>query len=398
MPMIADNPKLKIAQLTSYYYPAISGVEAVCRGVSEELVRRGHEVHIFTSDRIPGRPPGERPPSVENINGVVVHRFKCYASAGHHGFFPGFIEPLANGGFDVIHSHGLRQPQSIMSAWIGARRNIPSILHVHGGFYSSGKLKRLAYDFHDRFARKGRVSRFDHFIVLSEAHKQFLLEMNFANERISIIRNAVEAAAFSEYDPLEFRRKNGLSDRKVILYVGRMHRYKRPDLIVSALPELVRTDASVMALFVGPDAGELDTIRNLANSLGVADHCKWLGSLVGKEKHEAYACSEFLALPADEDPYPLVLSEAMAHGKPVLTTDVVGQAPIIEANEAGVVVPPDDLDAVVAGAKRLLTDEAYSKTVGSNGRRLAETAFGAEAIVDEIEDLYLRLIKARSRD
>ena len=50
-------------------------------------------------------------------------------------------------------------------------------------------------------------------------------------------------------------------------------------------------------LFAGPDAGELEKIRELGDSLGVTEHYRWLGPLQGEEKHEAFECSEFLALP-----------------------------------------------------------------------------------------------------
>ena len=144
--------------------------------------------------------------------------------------------------------------------------------------------------------------------------------------------------------------------------------------------------------FAGPDAGELDKVRDLAERLRVTDYYKWLGPVRGEEKNEAFECSEFLALPSDDDPYPLTLLEAMAHGKPVVTTSGVGQAPVIEAHGAGIVVSPGDLDAIVAGATRLLTDETYRSAIAANARRLAESMFSVGSVVDEIELLYGSLV------
>ena len=107
------------------------------------------------------------------------------------------------------------------------------------------------------------------------------------------------------------------------------------------LPRLIEKEPDVFLLFVGPDAGEMEKVRELAERLGVTEYYKWLGPLQGEEKHEAFECAEFLALPSDEDPYPLVLLEAMAHGKPVLTTTVVGQASVISAHDAGIIVSPE---------------------------------------------------------
>ena len=84
----------------------------------------------------------------------------------------------------------------------------------------------------------------------------------------------------------------------------------------------------------------------------------------------------------------------MAHGKPVLTTTIVGQASVIGAHDAGIIVSPEDLDGIVDAAARLLTDETYRSAIGANARRLAETMFSVGAVVDDIESLYARLISA----
>ena len=44
--------------------------------------------------------------------GVNVHRYRSYVNAGHYGLFPGFVPALKSGGFDIVHAHGYRQPQS----------------------------------------------------------------------------------------------------------------------------------------------------------------------------------------------------------------------------------------------------------------------------------------------
>ena len=390
------SDSLKIAQLVPYYAPVIGGVEVVCQYISEELAARGHEVHVFTARRgHSGSPRREMPPE-ETINGVSVHRFRSYVNVGHYGFFPDLVPALRSGGFDIIHAHCYRQPQSEVGSRVAARMKRPSILHVHGGFYTRNRPKRLLYSIYDGAARRHRVNRFDHFIVLSEADGRRLLDLNITGEQISIIKNAAEAQAFDAVDAMDFRMKHALTGKKIILYLSILHHFKRPEKLIRILPRLIDIEPDVFVLFVGPDAGELQKIRELGERLDVEKYYRWLGPLQGNEKHEAFACSEFLALPSDEDPYPLVLLEAMAHGKPVLTTDVVGQASVIRSHAAGIVVPPEDLDGMVDAAARLLADEQYRIAIGANGRRLAETMFSVGAVVDEIEALYARLKEKRS--
>ena len=388
---------MKIAQLVPYYWPAIGGVEVVCQCISEELVKRGHQVDVFTCKRTHKGTPALPMASRETINGVNVHRFKGYVNVGHYSLFPGVIPELYKGGFDIIHTHGYRQPQSEIGSIVGSSLNIPTILHVHGGFYTESKAKRFFYDAYDRFARSSKVNRFDHFITLSEADRDRMLALNADDEKISIIRNAAENSAFEKIDPSAFKRKYGLENEKIILYLGILNSFKRPDLLIRALPFLREKVPEVFVLFVGPDAGEVKRINEIAEALDVTQSYKWIGPLRGKEKHEALEAAEFLALPADEDPYPLVLLEAMAHGKPVLTTNVVGQASIISANKAGIIVAPGNSKAIEEAAHLLLTDEAYSRAIGSNARKLAEQTFSVASVVDEIEGLYTRLIENKRK-
>jgi glycosyltransferase involved in cell wall biosynthesis len=384
---------MKIAQLVPYYAPVIGGVEVVCQYVSEELVARGHEVHVFTANRTHKGSPRLRMPAFETVNGVHVHRLRSYVNVGHYGVFPGIIPAVERGGFDVIHAHGYRQPQSEMGSRVGGRLSVPTVLHVHGGLRSRNGGKQLLYSLFDFAARRHMANVFDHFIALSAADRDQLLQLNVSDSKISIVRNAAEAQAFEPVSATGFRERHGLVGKRVILYLSILIGYKKPERLMLALPRLIEKVPDIFVLFVGPDAGELEKIRALAERLGVTEYYRWLGPLHGKEKHEAFECCELLALPSDDDPYPLALLEAMAHEKPVLTTRSVGQAPVISAHEAGIVVSPGDLDALVEGATRLLTDEAYRSATAANARRLAETMFSVGAVVDEIELLYRRLVE-----
>ena len=389
---------LKVAQLVPYYAPAIGGVEVVCQYISEELVARGHEVHVFTANRNHKGSARLELSAREVINGVHVHRLRSYLNIGHYGLFPGVISSLRSGEFDIIHTHGYRQPQSEIASRIGARMNVPTILHVHGGFDTRNSAKRLLYSLFDHAARRHKANVFDHFIALSERDREQLLALNVPQRSISILQNAAENEAFEASSGVRFREKYGLVDKKIILYLSILINYKRPDKLIQVLPQLIEKEPNVFLLFVGPDAGELEKIRTLAESLGVSDYYEWLGPLQGEEKHEAFECAEFLALPSDDDPYPLTLLEAMAHGKAVLTTSSVGQAPVIRAHEAGIIVSPGDLDGIMEGAAKLLTDDRYRSAVGANARRLAETMFSVGAVVDEVERLYADLVERKTAE
>lgn len=382
---------MKVAQVLPYYSPVIGGVEAICQSISEELVLRGHQVHVLTARRDHKgelRSPLERQ---ETINGVHVSRFRSYGHVGHHAFFPGIVRSLQSGCFDVIHCHGFRQPQSEIGSLVGRRTSTPTILHVHGGFYADTIGKKLHYGAYDALARVGLVNRFDHYVALNALDERRLLQRGVSSDSISVIGNAAEPAAFKAADTSEFRRKHGLEGLDVILYLGILRRHKRPDLLVRALPSILNRAPNAFLLFVGPDEGEWVETERLGQTLGVADRFRWIGPLLGAEKHAAIECAAFLGLPSDEDPYPVVVLEGLAHGKPIVTTNVIGQADVICRANAGLITAPGDVEAIADAASKLLEDGTLRAELSINAKNLAQSKYSIKGMVDKVEALYRKI-------
>jgi glycosyltransferase involved in cell wall biosynthesis len=372
-------------------------VEKVCQDLSEELAARGHEIHVLTSTRNHAGQPDMHLPPLETINRVQVHRFRSWISYGHHGYFPGIKKPLSEIPFDIIHSHCYRQPQGDIALRIARRKEIPALLHVHGGFDADTTIKRLAYGIYDLLARRGIVNHFDRFIVLNERDRRNLQGLNIDPDRIVTIANAAERNSFRDYPTEGFRKRYRLEGKRIVLFVGILVRCKRPDLLVACLPEVLRHHPDAFIVFVGPDAGELATIRQTGERLGVSEQYRWTGILRGDEKHEAYAACELLALPSDADAFGLVLLEAMAHGKPVVTTTGVGSSGLIMDHDAGIITAPGDLQALTDGIIRLLDDRKLHQRMGANASRLAATEFSIERMADRVESAYRAELERRAR-
>ena len=118
---------------------------------------------------------------------------------------------------------------------------------------------------------------------------------------------------------------------------------------------------------------------------------KWVGPLRGPEKQQAFAACELFALPSDWDPLPLVIPEAMAHGKPVVGSDASGPAAMIVPGGTGLIVPRGDEGALAAAILRLLQDPPLARRLGERGREVARQRYTVGAAVDAIEAIYARL-------
>ncbi|MCL4692225.1 MAG: glycosyltransferase family 4 protein [Candidatus Hydrogenedentes bacterium] len=393
-----SSKRLRIAQIASYYLPALGGVTRVVQYLSEELAHRGHDVHVLTSTRVPKGNERLGGAGDEDVNGVWVHRFPAWGNVGHMCFFPGFLPVLKRLRPDVIHCHGYRRPHGDLAGFVSRRLEIPILLHVHGGFDPHYCVKHCVYAAYDRLARAGVVNRFDYYIGLTEAHREKLLQTGVPSDRMSVVPNAAKDSCFETVDPADFKRRFEIADKRVILFLGMLHRAKRPDLVIRALPRIVALEPRAFVLFAGPDAGEAGHVAELATRLDVAPFIRWIGPLHGRDTHAALAASELLVLPSDEDAFPLVMLEAMAHGRPAVVSDAVGPASIVAESNAGIVFPSGRHDRLAEAVLSIMQNGKLRDEMGKRARDTARARFTVSAAVDRLENIYFRLCPPKAFD
>jgi glycosyltransferase involved in cell wall biosynthesis len=175
---------------------------------------------------------------------------------------------------------------------------------------------------------------------------------------------------FARGDPAEveaFRDRHGLSPaRRHVLSCGRLVAVKRVDLAIDAFARVAarRPEWDLLVAGTGPLRRELT--RRVPREL--SDRVHFLGFLDVDGTRLAYHASEVLVLPSDEEPWAVVVNEAMAAGLPVVATDVVGAAwELVQDRASGRLVPRGDLEALVE-ALLDVTDPAnlprYRQAVG----------------------------------
>jgi glycosyltransferase involved in cell wall biosynthesis len=119
-------------------------------------------------------------------------------------------------------------------------------------------------------------------------------------------------------------------------------------------------------------------------------HSRWIGR---DELPSLYRSSGMLVLPSVwEEPFGIPLVEAMASGLPVVATRVGGIPEIVEHGVTGLLVPPDDPDALAGAIAELLVDPSRARELGEAGRRRAEERFSWETVAERLRGLYADLL------
>jgi glycosyltransferase involved in cell wall biosynthesis len=172
-----------------------------------------------------------------------------------------------------------------------------------------------------------------------------------------------------------------LRDRRVLLYLGRLHEKKGCDLLIRAFAAVAAADQTLNLVMAGPDqTGWAPALRNLAESLGVAERVVWPGMLDHDRKWGAFFCAEAFVLPSHQENFGVAVAEALSCGVPVLISDKVNIWREIAAAGAGL-VDTDDLE----GTRRLLgrwlaLDNSAQQAMREPARRLFLGQFTAKAM------------------
>jgi glycosyltransferase involved in cell wall biosynthesis len=385
---------LKIAQITPYFYPVEGGVERHVLCLSRELVARGHEVDIYTckKDRNGGRLDSE-----SCVDGLTIHRFRSILSLGEFGrVWPGFMTRVAGGNYDVVHSHVYRHPHSDLALITSKLAGCESILTPHSPFHPASvrkRLPRILVPFYDTVIGPISLKGFDGIISLTSREAEKLIALGAPRSNLRIIPHGVDKVHFETVDVDDFNKKFSLEGRKQVLYLGRINRTKGLDLLVEAFSEIADKLKDASLVLAGPctDSTEeqyRDELMRLASSLGISGRLVMTGPLSEAEKLAAYQSCSVFVLPSIYEPYGIVLLEAAAHGKPIISTATDGPASIIKDGHTGFLIEPGDKTALVHRLLAILSDGQLAKRLGSNGREFARS-FTWEKVASQVESSYV---------
>ncbi|HSL92440.1 MAG TPA: glycosyltransferase family 4 protein, partial [Candidatus Limnocylindrales bacterium] len=191
-----------------------------------------------------------------------------------------------------------------------------------------------------------------------------------------------------------FRRSLGIPEGvPVIGTVGNISPVKGTDVLVKALPAVVSLFPDVRCLIVGgDDHGLRKEIERTAGNAGVLGNLVFAGPV--PDPRAGVSLMDVFVLPSRQEGYGLVLLEAMSYGKPVVASRVGGVPEIIPDDSVGVLVPPEDPDALGAAISGLLADPGRRERMGRAGTARIRERFG-EAEMEKLYRMYLEIAPER---
>lgn len=387
---------MKILQVVNCFSPAYAfgGPAKTAFQVSRELVRRGHEVVVWTSDA-KNRDSRLEVEPVKVVDGINVHYMRNLSmmtiKKSNLFITPELISKVKENikEFDIIHLHGYRSFQNITVHHYAKKYGVPYVLQARGSLPRIMAKQRLKWIYDVLFGYR-LLRDASKVLALSQMEAEQYGEMGVPHEKIAIIPNGIDLSDYVDLPPkFSFKEKFNIpKDRKIVLYLGRIHKIKGIDFLVKAYAHLIEKFNNVLLVVVGPDDGYLAKLRGLINSFNIADDCLLTGPLYGKDKLEVYVDADVFVLPSRYEIFGNVVLESYACSKAVVGTRVGGLKEIVFDGKTGLLVKPGDVKELYSAIFTLLNDDKARVSMGMQARKVVEDKFSIGKIVDKIQETY----------
>jgi len=336
---------MKILQVAPYYYPYIGGQERYVRSLARALAARGHEVKVLTSNFPKSK-------NCEVMDGIEVRRFKPLCKPLNNPISPALFFHIVREckGFDVIHCHNEHAALSLYSAWAKSRLKIPLIITCHGQLRFDHPIKDLFERVYSKTIGSMLLKRADKVIVISQSDKKYICSLGVPVENIEVIPNGIDPSYFNDNMRSNVNEELNFKGKKVILFVGPLIKRKGPQVLVQAIPFVVKEYSNLLFVFVG----------------------------TGNFKSFSEALS-------------YTILDAFMFSKPVIST----QIPCISdyLSETAILTPPGDYKSLAKAILQLLDEPNMAKEYGRKGRELIETSLRWDLVVDRIEAVYTDVLR-----
>ncbi len=390
------------------------------------LAARGHAVvaHEYLSPRHPGQ-------SVRHAwleGGVAVHRSRTL------GFFApeALLRLLLAERPDIVHIHHLRNLLGFQTAAAAQRLGVPVVLTPHGLLHdgdlvadrerpleaplrferlitSLPKLARtLARGAHPRRAARNYLLHaplrlIDGAAALSRHERDLLVRLGLPPERVTVLPNAVDLSGFAATEAHR-RDAGGAEDRSeaqasspkpqapTVLFIGQLVARKGYDVLARAVPLVARELPEARFVMVSHNPQDERELRRLLAEGGAGDAVSLLGRVSEAEKIRLLREAAVVAAPSRYEGFGIPIIEAMAAGRPIVTTDVPAGNEIVRHGENGLLFPYADHAALARALILLLRDPQQAARLGAAGQREVHERYSAARLAADLEQWYTSVV------
>lgn len=391
---------MRIAFITFEYPPFIIGGAGIyALNITRELAKLGHQVVVFT----PGVSENKSKSDLYTlkIQNVSINKKLPFKALQFWLRLPSEIKKVGkNNQFDIIHFNGI-------SYWFLKKRlsRAKHIVTVHHLVKDAIKNTNLSFisrmkdisgenSFFMSFLEKKCIKSPDKLVAVSNFTKKQIIESyDIDPTQIEVIYNGIDLNGYSfpEYEIITTKRQLGLSEKPVILFVGRVDDPRKGlDLLLESVKQVLQK-LDVSLLVIGK--GDQTKARVLAKSLGILDNILFIGFVDEITLKKCYALCDVYVVPSRLEGFGLTILEAMAAEKPVVATNVGAISELIQNGENGKLVELNDVTGLANAIYSSLISQKTGEDIGKTNTNYIAQKFCWGTNAKEIVKIYLQCLQ-----
>lgn len=380
---------MRIAHFISNYptgeQTQVYGKSLAVKNLCVQLANLDHEVNVFTISNTKSH-------FLDNNSGIFVNSYPSIFRYRSEQISLDIFRDTLHKKFDIIHLHSGISIPLLAGYFVSKKNKIPLIITWHGdsvripnqdrycGFISS--LAIILYKFiiqrilHDAIA----------IITVSNQYVNISQYLTKYREKIWCIPNGINLEEFYPIGNIEeMKTKIDIDGKKIILFLGSLYPIKGPDILLNAIPDVIKHNNNVIFVIAGD--GNKQFYVNLANELNVSKYVRFTGYLNNNEKLNYLKISDVFVLPSRMESFGIVNLEAMASSLPVIATNVGGVSDLIQDKINGLLIPPNDHITLSNSIVELLKNDRMRNELGQMGKKISKN-YSWKEIARQTEKLY----------
>lgn len=371
---------MHILLITQNFPPEKGGIQTYSEELSKHFYKKGHQIEVIAPSKKGDKEIDSQFPfqvtRVNTENGLLVLPLLWRMP---------FI--LMNKKVDVIFNVQWQTALPFIIAKIlGFKIKVVIAAHARELLFNTDKKNLFSKIF--SYYKKSILNRADLLLPVSDFTKELIVKAGVNSDKIRVVINGTNPEIFFPKDVAELKRSLNLTSKNIIFTLTRLINRKGIDLVIKALPEVIKKVPNAHYI-IGGYGPEEENLKELVSKFGLKDYVTFVGKIPDDLINDFYNLCDVFILPSVTEElsiegFGIVFLEANACKKPVIGSDSGGIPSAILHGKTGLIVPESNSVLLSETIVEILTNQGLAKELGNRGYNRVQTEANWEQVSSTI--------------